>query len=69
MQFYSGNFLDGTLHGHGGVPIGRNAAVCLEPQHSPDSPHHPEWPTTVLRPGEVYRSSSVYRFGVTAGTA
>ena len=69
VQFYSGNFLDGTLHGHGGAAIERNAAVCLEPQHSPDSPHHPEWPTTVLRPGEVFRSCSVYRFGVTAGRA
>jgi aldose 1-epimerase len=65
VQFYSGNFLDGSLRGHGGVPIERNAALCLEPQHSPDSPHHPEWPTTVLRPGEVFRSRSVYVF--TAG--
>jgi aldose 1-epimerase len=67
VQFYSGNFLDGTLRGHGGVPIERNAAICLEPQHSPDSPHHPEWPTTVLRPGETFRSRSVYVFK--AGTA
>jgi aldose 1-epimerase len=63
VQFYSGNFLDGTLRGHGGIPIARNDAVCLEPQHAPDSPHHPEWPTTVLRPGEVFRSRSVYVFG------
>jgi aldose 1-epimerase len=51
----------------------RGAAICLEPQHSPDSPHHADWPGTVLRPGAVYRSCSVYRFGVTpditAGTA
>ena len=67
LQFYSGNFLDGTLTGHGGETYKRGAALCLEPQHSPDSPHHPEWPSTVLRPGDTYRSRSVYAF--TAGTA
>jgi aldose 1-epimerase len=65
VQFYSGNFLDGSLRGADGAPIVRNAALCLEPQHAPDSVHHPEWPTTVLRPGEVFRSRSVYAFGVT----
>ncbi len=69
LQFYSGNFLDGSLRGPGGEAYARGAALCLEPQHSPDSPHHADWPGTVLRPGEVYRSASVYRFGVTAGTA
>jgi aldose 1-epimerase len=69
LQFYSGNFLDGSLRGHGDEPYGRGSAICLEPQHSPDSPHHPEWPGTLLRPGEVYRSASLYRFGVRAGTA
>ena len=67
LQFYSGNFLDGSLAGHGGELLQRGAAICLEPQHSPDSPHHADWPSTVLRPGQVYRSTSVYRF--TAGTA
>jgi aldose 1-epimerase len=66
LQFYSGNFLDGSLVGHDSEAYQRGDAICLEPQHSPDSPHHPEWPTTVLRPGEVYRSTSVYTF--TAGT-
>ncbi|MEP6503150.1 MAG: aldose epimerase family protein [Betaproteobacteria bacterium] len=66
LQFYSGNLLDGSLRGPGGEVYERGAALCLEPQHSPDSPHHPEWPTTVLRPGEVYRSTSIYRFGVNA---
>ena len=65
LQFYSGNFLDGTLVGHGGETYQRGDALCLEPQHSPDSPHHPEWPSTLLRPGDTYRSSSVYTF--TAG--
>ena len=67
LQFYSGNFLDGTLTGHGGEAYGRGAALCLEPQHSPDSPHHADWPSTLLRPGATYRSTSVYTF--TAGTA
>ena len=62
LQFYSGNFLDGSLAGHGGEILQRGAAVCLEPQHSPDSPHHDDWPSTVLRPGQAYRSCSVYRF-------
>ena len=62
LQFYSGNFLDGTLTGQGGEVYERGAALCLEPQHSPDSPHHADWPSTLLRPGQVYRSSSIYRF-------
>ena len=63
VQFYSGNFLDGSLAGHGGEAYQRGDAICLEPQHSPDSPHHADWPSTVLRPGEVYRSRSIYTFG------
>ncbi len=63
LQFYSGNFLDGSLVGHDAEAYQRGAAICLEPQHSPDSPHHADWPSTVLRPGEVYRSCSVYTFG------
>ena len=63
LQFYSGNFLDGTLRGARGEAYQRGAAICLEPQHSPDSPHHAEWASTVLRPGHTYRSSSVYTFG------
>lgn len=66
LQFYSGNFLDGTLVGHGGETYRRGDAICLEPQHSPDSPHHADWPSTLLEPGDVYRSCSLYTF--TAGT-
>ncbi len=66
LQFYAGNFLDGSLVGHGGEAYGRGAAVCLEPQHGPDSPHRADWPTTLLRPGQVYRSTSVYTFGAAA---
>jgi aldose 1-epimerase len=64
IQFYSGNFLDGTLRGTGGEVYARGAALCLETQHSPDSPHHPEWPTTSLRPGQTWRSETLHRFGI-----
>jgi aldose 1-epimerase len=63
MQFYSGNSLDGSLVGRGGMTYRQTDAFCLEPQHFPDSPNHPEFPTTVLRPGEVYRARDLYRFG------
>ena len=66
LQFYSGNFLDGSLVGRDGEACQRGDAICLEPQHSPDSPHHADWPTTLLRPGRTYRSSSVYAFGLTS---
>jgi aldose 1-epimerase len=62
LQLYSGNFLDGTLLGKGGLRYGPRSGLCLETQHFPDSPHHPGFPSTVLRPGERYRSSTVYRF-------
>jgi aldose 1-epimerase len=62
IQFYSGNFLAGTLIGKGGVTYGHRAGVCLETQHFPDSPNHPEFPTTVLRPGEPLHSETLYRF-------
>lgn len=63
VQLYSGNFLDGTLTGTSGTVYGRNSAVCLETQHFPDSPNRPEFPPTVLRPGETYRSATVHVFG------
>ena len=62
IQFYSGNFLDGTLVGKGGVKYRRRSGLCLETQHFPDSPHHANFPTTVLRPGQAFRSETVYRF-------
>ena len=64
MQFYSGNFLDGSLPGSNGGLIRRGDGVCLEPQHCTDSPNRPDFASTVLRPGEVYTSSTVYRFSV-----
>jgi aldose 1-epimerase len=64
IQFYGGNFLDGTLVGTGGRAYRQGDAFCLETQHFPDSPNQPRFPSTVLRPGAAYRSSTVYRFGV-----
>lgn len=61
LQFYSGNFLDGSLAGRDG-PLVRHAGLCLETQHFPDSPHRPDFPSTVLRPGETFASTTVYRF-------
>ena len=62
IQFYSGNFLDGSFAGKGGLAYEQYAGLCLEPQHFPDAPNHPNFPSTVLRPGEIYRHRSVYRF-------
>jgi aldose 1-epimerase len=60
LQLYSGNFLDGTITGKGGRGYARRSGLCLETQHFPDSPNHPDFPTTILRPGERYRSRTVY---------
>jgi len=62
VQFYSGNFLDGSLRGSNGQAYRQGDGVCLETQHYPDSPNHPEYPSTVLRPGETYKSTTVHRF-------
>jgi aldose 1-epimerase len=64
LQFYSGNFLDGTLKGKGGRVYVKHAGLCLETQHFPDSPNHPDFPSTILRPGEQYDTQTVFRFGV-----
>ncbi len=62
IQFYSGNFLDGTIHGKGSKVYGHRSAFCLETQHFPDSPNHPKFPTTELKPGQTYRETTVFRF-------
>jgi aldose 1-epimerase len=62
LQFYSGNFLDGTLGGSNGQAIRQSDGLCLETQHFPDSPNRPDFPSTVLRPGELYASTTVHRF-------
>jgi len=62
VQFYTGNFLDGTLTGKGGVAYQKRSAFCLETQHFPDSPNKPSFPSVTLRPGEKYDTTTVYRF-------
>jgi aldose 1-epimerase len=61
-QFYSGNFLDGSLHGKKGMNYVKHAGLCLEAQHFPDSPNQPNFPNTVLRPGETFRQTTIYKF-------
>jgi aldose 1-epimerase len=63
LQFYSGNFLDGTLTGKGGQVYKHRSGLCLETQRFPDSPNKPSFPTTVLRPGETYRTQTVFASG------
>ena len=62
IQFYTGNFLDGTLTGKSGKAYARRNGFCLETQHYPDSPNKPKFPTTTLRKGATYRSTTIYRF-------
>jgi len=64
VQLYTGNFLDGTIRGKGGVVYPHRGGFCLETQHFPDSPNQPRFPSVVLRPGERYHSRTVFRFGV-----
>lgn len=64
LQFYSGNFLDGSLKGRGGVVYGHRHGLCLETQHFPDSPNCEAFPSTRLDPGQTYRSQTVYRFSL-----
>ncbi len=65
LQFYSGNFLDGTLsHTKNGQKYVKYAALCLEAQHYPDSPNQPSFPTTILKPGETYKQTTVHKFSV-----
>jgi aldose 1-epimerase len=64
IQFYSGNFLDGTITGKGGKPYPYRSGLCLETQHFPDSPNHPNFPSTELRPAQRFHSVTVYTFSV-----
>lgn len=64
VQFYCGNFLDGTLVGKGGKAYAKRSGLCLETQHYPDSPNQKDFPSTILRPGEKYRTVTVFRFEV-----
>jgi aldose 1-epimerase len=64
VQFYSGNFLDGSFTGRHGVKYEKHSGLCLETQHFPDSPNHPDFPSTLLRPGETMHSTTTLTFGV-----
>ena len=64
IQFYSGNFLDGSIPGKGGKSYPFRSGFCLETQHFPDSPNHPNFPSTVLRPGKTYSQTTIYAFSV-----
>jgi aldose 1-epimerase len=64
LQFYSGNFLDGSITGKGGRVYRHRSGLCLETQHYPDSPNHPSFPSAILQPGQTYSSKTVFTFGV-----
>jgi aldose 1-epimerase len=64
VQFYTGNFLDGTVTGKGGHVYARRSGFCLETQHFPDAPNHPKFPSVVLKPGETFASTTVFKFSV-----
>lgn len=67
LQFYTGNFLDGTIKGKGGKVYAKHAAFCMETQHFPDTPNKPSFPTAELKPGETYHYTTTYRFSTEAG--
>jgi aldose 1-epimerase len=62
LQFYTGNFLDGSITGKGGWVYRFRNGFCMEPEDFPDSANHPDFPSTVLKPGETYRNTIVFRF-------
>ena len=62
LQFYTGNFLDGTLKGKNGVVYKKHQAFCLEADHFPDSVNHPDFPSTILEPGKTYTQTTIYKF-------
>ncbi len=64
IQVYTGNFLDGSVKGKKGITYNQRASVCLETQHYPDSPNKPQWPSTVLMPGQTYNSECIFKFTV-----
>jgi len=64
VQFYSGNFMDGSITGKDGIVYVKHAGLCLEPQHFPDSPNQPSFPNTILQPGQRYKQTSIFRFSV-----
>ncbi len=69
MQLYTPNFTRGKAIGKGGQAYVGHGAMCLETEHFPDSPHRPRFPSTVLRPGQTFRSETIYKFATDAGDA
>jgi len=63
MQVYTSNFLDGSIAGKNGKPYHKHYGLCLETQHFPDSPNHPDFASTILRPGDIFQSVTIYKFG------
>jgi aldose 1-epimerase len=68
VQFYTGNFLDGTIKGKGGKAFGHRSGLCLETQHFPDSPNKPQFPSTVLKPGQQFHSTTIFRVTTSAAS-
>lgn len=64
VQVYTGNFLDGKVKGKKGIVYNQRVGVCLETQHYPDSPNKPQWPSVILKPGQTYHSTCIYKFGI-----
>lgn len=64
IQVYSGNFLDGTVTGKGGIVYNKRTAICLETQHYPNTPNTPQWPPVILEPGQTYKSNTIWKFSV-----
>ena len=64
VQFYTANYLDGTLRGKGGAAYAKHQAFCLETQHFPDSVNHPNFPSTILKPGQAYQQTTLHRFSI-----
>jgi len=62
LQFYSGNFLDGSANGKNGIAYGRRTGLCLETQVFPDAPNKPDFSSATLKPGQVYRQTTIYQF-------
>ena len=67
IVFYTSNFLDDSVAGRGDTPQQRRGALCLEAQHYPDSPNHPQFPSTVLKPGQVYKQTTIFKFPEISG--
>ena len=64
LQFYTGNFLDGSITGKKGWNYKYRSAFCMEPEHYPDSPNQPEFPSVVLKPGQTYKNTIIFKFSV-----